>query len=206
MTTLQINSLLQVKKLLDYGGALNLQKGNYIMTIAYDYNDDIAYNIYNHAEKNMDSNYVILNKSDLHGFAFHSWLIAPPLKEGEEVWYQSDVGPITVKGIVLSVYGVGVFQPKRSLFEFSSHYAVPCRLLEEEKECEHSFTDSHCMRCGKRRSTIEKDIREVWAGSGYVDELEGQSQGEINMILGNKIDDLAKAVNKLTILSKKNNQ
>jgi hypothetical protein len=202
MTNLQITSLSQVKKLLDYGGEFLIKKENILYIVHKNDDDDIEYNDYKN-EGLLFNNQIF----DKYPLTFHSWLLAPPLKEGEEVYVEDDsIEKVEVDGVERR----GTFSTYDGRL-FNSLFAVPCRLLEEEK-----------------------DISEAWAGSEYVDgfhenELEGQSQGEINMILGNKIDELAKAVNalkettqplkempqfegtleqldKLTILSKKNNQ
>jgi len=172
MTTLQITSLEQVKKLLDYGG-------HFIVT---DTTDNFMYLIHYDIER-----HVVMTGLDVEnkttypatygrGFpeniTFHSWVVSPPLKEGEEVF---DCG-YNEKGTIACL-NYSTYTMYGSDVEFNSHYAVPCRLLEEEKEEE----------------IINKEYER-----GHIDGL-----CHARDMVARAFED---AIDKLTILSKKNNQ
>jgi hypothetical protein len=140
MTTLQITSLSQVKKLLDYGGMFvgkNKNGEEFIASWADNNKKTISIRYYNDgiedkafSEKNIRT----------YPLTFHSWLLAPPLEEGEEVWCiaermrEGEREKKAYKYYVERVSAIGGIVINDKEIVFNSHYAIPCRLLEEGKE------------------------------------------------------------------------
>jgi hypothetical protein len=161
MTTLQITSLSQVKKLLDYGGAFNIMYDGWIMTVSYSDEHEIVGVAYDITYTIISKHYLEIDKNCLLGYTFHSWLLAPLLKEGEEVYCMGRIIiPDEDAGDDITKYGLFYGDDGD---KYNAHYAVPCRLLEEDNP---------------------------YKDNGFAE-------------LRKTLDD---AIDKLTILSKKNNQ
>lgn len=126
----QITTLNQVKRLLDYGGNFIVKDCNNEMVLIFSTRiTPVIFALTGNAKgltKQLEPYHLPMT--------FHSWVLAPPLEEGEEVYVNDD----EVAGGIRTMNARNYYKNSKLIINnmrqhWCAMYALPTRLLEEEK-------------------------------------------------------------------------